>query len=434
MSDDPPTLEGGGVDFQDARDRLDDRAYFGDVRNTPWYEDAVYPTFSDAEFERRYDLTREKMDRLDLDVLLAPGGPYHWSYGGGMLWLSGHWNWHSAVEYVVVPREGEPVLVYSFGGTHAEATRRAVYPDDVRPSRGGAFGEVIAEAIEDRGYADGRVGVAQSDWRFDDYPPINHVQTLREDLPNASVELTPDFFHELMYRKSDQEVEYHRKAGELCVDALYAIRDRAEPGVTEYQLAASAASAAMEGGGQVDFLIIGSTPMDDPAQVFGNPRPSHRELQDGDIIMNELAIGYQGYTAQIGIPVCVGEPTEQVREMFDEVTLPGFMRMREELRPGNDLDAIVEAGEFFREHGYQPRPTHLHGIDLVSNSPHIGPDHVHAAEYEREMQPGAVLMLEPNPITTDGLLGQFYGHTYVITEDGADRLTECPHELLVAEW
>ena len=423
-----------GKDFEDIRDRLDSGDAFGDMRNTPYYEDAVYPKFSDEEYERRYRLTREKMDRRDIDVLVAPGGPYHWSYWGGMLWLTGHRGWHSMLEYAVVPREGDPALVYSFGGTHAEATRRAVYPDDVRPSRGGNFGEVIAEVIQDRGYADGRVGIAPADWRFEDYPPIDHVEGIRDGVPEASVDLVSDFFHELLYRKSDEEIEYHRKAGELCVDALYAIRDRAEPGVTEYQLAAAAANAAMEGGGQIDFLIIGSTPMDDPAQVFGNPRPSHRELEEGDIIMNELAIGYEGYTAQIGIPVCVGEPTDRVREMFDEVTLPGFLEMEETLRPGNDLEEIREAGDFFREHGYQTRPIHLHGIDLVSNSPHIGPDHVRAYDYEQEMEPGVVLMLEPNPITPDGLLGEFYGHTYVITDDGAERLTDCPHELLVAEW
>lgn len=421
-------------DWENVRDRLDTRAGFGDMRNTPYYEDAVYPTFSDEEYERRYDRTYEKMDREGIDVLVAPGGPYHWSFGGGMLWLSGHRGWHAMVEYLVVPREGDPVLVYSFGGTHAEATRRAVYPDDVRPSRGGDFGAVIADVVEERGYADDTVGIAPADWRFNDHAPIDHVDTIRDRLPDASVDLLSDFFHELLYRKSDEEVGYHRTAGELCVDALYAMRDRAEPGVTEYELAAAAAEAAMSGGGQIDFLIIGSTPMDDPAQVFGNPRPSHRELAAGDIVMNELAIGYEGYTAQIGIPICVGEPSEQVRSMFDEITLPGFERMRAELRPGNDMEAIKTAGEFFREQGYQSRPIHLHGIDLVSNSPHIGPEHVDAYDYEQQTQPGAVLMLEPNPISPDGRLGLFYGHTYVITEDGADRLTDCPHELLVADW
>ena len=43
-----------------------------------------------------------------------------------MLWLTGHWEWHALCCYVVVPLEGEPTLIYSMGGTHAEAVRRQV--------------------------------------------------------------------------------------------------------------------------------------------------------------------------------------------------------------------------------------------------------------------------------------------------------------------
>ena len=89
---------------------------------------------------------------------------------------------------------------------------------------------------------------------------------------------------------------------------MQAIADRARPGVTEYQLRAAAGAAILEGGGDIDFLIIGSTPMADPAQVFGNPRPSSRKLAEGDIILMELAAGYRGYSAQIGQPICLGEP------------------------------------------------------------------------------------------------------------------------------
>ena len=264
--------------------------------------------------------------------------------------------------------------------------------------------------------------------------PVNHVERLEELLPRASIELVPSFFHELMYRKSEEEQAFVARAGELCVKALYAVRDRARPGVTEYELKAAAAKAILEEDGMIDFLIIGSTPMDDPAQVFGNPRPSHRALREGDIIMNELAAGYQGYTAQIGIPICVGEPTERVRRFFDEIVLPGYLHMEQTMRPGNTLEDVRRSGAFFREHGVQSRPILLHGIDLVSNSPHISVDEVKAYPYEQTIQPGACLMLEPNPITPDGLLGMFYGHTYIITEDGHRRVTDCPHELLVARW
>jgi hypothetical protein len=60
-----------------------------------------------------------------LDAIIVPGGPSHWSFGGGMLWLTGHWEWHALCCYVLVPLDGEPTLIYSMGGTHAEAVRPA---------------------------------------------------------------------------------------------------------------------------------------------------------------------------------------------------------------------------------------------------------------------------------------------------------------------
>jgi Xaa-Pro dipeptidase len=423
-----------GHDFAAIREQLDHNPYFATMRNTPYYADAVYPRFSAAETARRYDLTREKMARLGLDCLVVGGAPNHWSYGSGVTWLSGHREWHCIAVYMVVPLEGEPTLIYSMGGTHAEATRRAVTVNDVRQSRLGRFAEVIAERVTELGLAQGRVGVTAVDPHYMDYMPVNQWRTLRERLPEATLERVGDFFHEFLAFKSPEEQEYVRRAGELCGLAMEAMLAATRPGATEYQLKAAAAAAIYEGGGEVDFLIIGSSPMAEPGIIFGNPRPSRRALQQGDIVVNELAASYEGYSAQIGVPICVGEPTAQVREMFDEIVLPGYKLMEQHLRPGGTLQAIWEASRFFREHGYQSRPVQLHGIDLVSQSPHIYAEEIKAHAYEQEIKPGMELMLEPNPITLDGRLGLFLGHTYLITASGHERVTSrVPLELLVAE-
>ncbi len=57
-----------------------------------------------------------------LDVVIVPGGPSHWSFGGGMLWLTGHWEWHALSSYVLVPLEGDPTLDL-FHGRHARRSR-----------------------------------------------------------------------------------------------------------------------------------------------------------------------------------------------------------------------------------------------------------------------------------------------------------------------
>ena len=118
---------------------------------------------------------------------------------------------------------------------------------------------------------------------------------------------------------------------------------------------------------------------------------------------------------------------------LDEVVRPGFDLLAEELRPGNTFEAMQRKTAVFRERGYQSRPIVMHGIDLTSHHPDVRVDGVHAEPADRVMRPGMELMLEPNPITPDGLLGLFYGHTFLLTETGREHVTAgLPEDLLVA--
>src|SRR5207253_4478688 len=152
--------------------------------------------------------------------------------------------------------------------------------------------------------------------------------------------------HDLLVIHSEEELDCVRKAGQLCQRAMEAMVARAKPGVKEYELRAAAGAAILEGGGDIDFLIIGSTPMANPAMIFGNPRPSARVLKKGDIINMELAAGYRGYTAQVGSPICVGEPTEMVKKFWNEITLPGYRRIVAEIAPGKPAEAMRLARRF----------------------------------------------------------------------------------------
>lgn len=421
------------AEWERIRGRLDQGKVFGAMRDTPYYRDAVYPQFSAAEYARRYAALRAKMAELGLDVAICPGGPSHWSFGGGMLWLSGHWEWHALAAYVVVPREGEPTLVYGMGGTHIEATRRLVSAaiSDVRASRNGRYGEVMAERIRELGLERGRIGLLEIDVRHGDYLPANQLDSMRRALPEAEFVFTEGIMHELLVVKSAEELDCVRAAGRLCTNAMRAIAERARPGVTEVELRAAAGAAILEGGGDIDFLIIGSTPMADPAMVFGNPRPSWRELRQGDMILMELAAGYRGYSAQIGQPICLGEPPAPVRRFWDEIAKPGYERIIEAIVPGRPVDDLRVAGQFFREKGVQSRPILVHGIDFVSDGPHVTVEHTEVEPYEEVLRPGMVLMPEPNPITADGSMGMFVGHTVIVTETGCECVDDWPLELTV---
>ncbi|HXF87079.1 MAG TPA: Xaa-Pro peptidase family protein [Xanthobacteraceae bacterium] len=424
----------GPQPWEAVRNRLDQSLPFANMRGTPYYRDAVYEQFSPAEYARRYAALREKMRAHKLDAIIVPGGPSHWSFGGGMLWLTGHWEWHALCCYVLVPLEGEPTMVYSMGGTHAEAVRRnvEVAVKDVRHSRNGRYAEVMVERLRELKLERGRIGLMEIDPRHGDYLPVNQYNVLRESLPEAELVFTKGFLHDLLVIHSAEELDCIRKAGKLCEDAMNAMVERARPGVKEYELRAAAGAAILEGGGDIDFLIIGSTSMHNPALIFGNPRPSGRVLQQGDIINMELAAGYRGYTAQIGSPITIGKPTDMVQRFWDEVVLPGYERIVQEIRPGNTCEAIRQASRFFRDKGYQSRPTQCHGIDLVTDNPHISAEHVTGTEADMVLKPGMVIMAEPNPITADGMFGIFLGHTFIVTANGHECVDKFPLKIAVS--
>lgn len=430
-----PRRTPGPQPWEVVRTRLDQALPFANMRGTPYYRDAVWEQFSKQEYARRYTALRGKMREHRLDAVIVPGGPSHWSFGAGMLWLTGHVEWHALCCYVLVPLEGDPTMIYSMGGTHAEAVRRqvSVAVQDVRHSRNGRYAEVMAERLRELKLERARIGLMEIDPRHGDYLPVNQYTVLRESLPDAELVFTKGFLHDLLVIHSEEELACVRRAGLLCQHAMEAMVARARPGVKEYELRAAAGAAILDGGGDIDFLIIGSTPMDDPAMVFGNPRPSSRVLKNGDIVIMELAAGYRGYTAQIGSPICLGQPTEMVRRFWEEITLPGYRRIVAEIAPGKPAEAMREASRFFREQGVQSRPTQCHGIDLVTDNPHVSAEHVRGGAADMVLEPGMVIMAEPNPITADGMFGIFLGHTFIVTESGHEVVDAFPLEIAVAQ-
>ena len=431
---DQPRRPLGPQPWETVRGKLDQTLPFANMRDTPYYRDCVWEQFSAAEYGRRYAALRAKMKEHKLDAIVVPGGPSHWSFGGGMVWLTGHWEWHALCCYVLVPLDGEPTMIYSMGGTHAEAVRRQVEVavKDVRHSRNGRYAEVMVERLKELKLERGRVGLMEIDPRHGDYLPVNQYNVLRNELPDAELVFTKGFLHDLLVIHSAEELDCVRKAGVLCQRAMEAMVATAKPGATEADLRGAAGSAMLQGGGDIDFLIIGSTPMANPAMFFGNPRPSERKLRTGDIVIMEIAAGYRGYTAQIGSPICLGPPTDMVRKFWEEITLPGYKKIVAEIKPGNPIDNVRIAAQFFRRNGVQSRPTQIHGIDIVTATPHVFAERTEARDADKVFLPGMVTMAEPNPITADGMFGIFLGHTFIVTKDGHEVVDKFPLELAIA--
>jgi Xaa-Pro aminopeptidase len=420
-------------DWNEVRYTLDQSANFVEIANSPWYTDAVYDQFSDAEFARRHTLAREKMAAAGFDALILTGSPNIYSLGGGVTWGSGLIDERGMCQYMLLPQVGEPTLIYPHPGCHIEAIRKLVAVRDVRGGQHGHFGYALADRLEELGLQAGRIGITATDRNGPEYIGVSTYQQLQERLPQATFVFHPTLLHELTYLKSDEELAAMARAGELAIGAVEAIQATARPGLREYQLEAAATHAVLDGGGRNHLMMIGSTSMHDPRLVFPNPRPSQRVLQDGDMILTEIAIAYKGYSAKIGQPVTIGPPTERVNRFFHEIVVPGFKAIQAQLKPGNSLEDVRRAGGYFRQHGAQSRPILMHGLDLITASPFIAVDQVRAQPFEMTIAPGMTFSIEITPIEADGIFGMFFCRSYAITEDGCRELTPYPlDEILVA--
>jgi Xaa-Pro aminopeptidase len=420
-------------DWNEVRYELDKSANFTEMYNSPWYSDAVYDKFSDAEFARRHALAREKMVRDGLDAIIFTGSYNVWSFGAGVSWVSGMLEDRAMVQYVILPLKGEPTVIYPHPGCHIEAMRKMVSVKDVRGSRGGHFGLVMADRFEELGLQEGRIGITAADRTGPEYMGLMTYRELEQRLPKAEFVFLPELLHELTYFKSDEEIEAMAKAGELVVKSLEALVEAAKPGHFEYQLEAAAWHAIMNGGGRPHFMIIGSTSMYDPKMVFPNPHPSQRVLKKGDIILTEMVASYKGYTAKIGHPVTIGPPTDEMEAFYKKVVLPGFKAVEAALMPGKSLEEARQALTHFRKAGAQSRPVSVHGLDLITAPPYVYTDQVKGASMGLEIKPNTTFAIEITPINSDGTYGMFMSRSYAITEDGRRDLTPYPmDEIIVA--
>ena len=370
-----------------------------------------------------------------LDVVIVPGGPSHWSFGGGMLWLTGHWEWHALCCYVVVPLEGEPTLIYSMGGTHAEAVRRQVEiaVKDVRHSRNGRYADIMVERIRE-------LKLETRPHRLDGDRPAARAIICRSTSTTCCARICPTpswcspraFCTSCCRSTAPRNSTASARPASCARDAMNAMVARARPGVKEYELRAAAGAAILEGGGDIDFLIIGSTPMDEPGADFRQSAPVRPRAEEGRHHQHGARrrlsrLHRAGRLADLRRRA--DRDGEKVLGRDHAAGLPEDHRRDRARQAGREH---AHASKFFRDKGVQSRPTQCHGIDLVTDKPHVIAEHVSAEPFEQVLKPGMMIMAEPNPITPDGMFGIFLGHTFIVTDKGHEVVDDFPLEIAVS--
>lgn len=389
--------------------------------------------FSAAEMERRFARARGLAQEEGVQTLVVFGSSATSSaYMANAFWLSNHLDLHHC--YVVLPADpsAEPALFT--GLTNHVPNAREV--SDVPFVAWGGYrpGETIARRLRELGVVRGRVGLVGANAKWGVGMPYGHYLELRAALPEVELVDLTGAFQRLRAVKSEEEIDWLRRAARLTDQAILAAAEHARPGVSEVELVAIAEAAFRPEGGSPRIMFLRSMAMNDPTGCLPAQQPSARRLAEGDVIITEFSASYRGYTGQIHRPIFVAaEPNLEWQRLFD-VAKAAYDGIERVARTGGTEADVLRAAEPIRAAGYTIYDDLIHGygVDIMppvtDREQFAKPPDDEGMRLERNM----AIVIQPNPITPDERMGLQLGALTIVRDDGAECLQAVPFEPLIA--
>ncbi|MGI8393225.1 M24 family metallopeptidase [Leucobacter sp. W1038] len=361
-----------------------------------------------SELKERIAKIREGMRAQGIEVLLVAGlqdifNRGHIRYisnqgGGGM---------------IVLPLEGNlthfihPVLADSPKMDKNGNIREFI---DIRPFGDGAYGfKNDSVGLIKSMNVTGKVGyVGGSAIGIGVYRAL--VEAVGEDrIVDAS-----DIFMRLRAIKSETEISLMRRSAAIADDCYDMLVDLVAPGVTDYTIYAETKRFLFEHESPYSLEVIDA---DGPFLNFDR-YPTGDVLTSGGTLFMEITPAFGGYYAQLPVSMPVDELSPELLRLA-KAWNEGFTLGESMLRPGVKVSDISRAmRDRIAAEGAMNPFSHGHAIGLD-----VADGWVLGDQNELELQPGMTMAVHPAALTKVGGAGFTAGYTYLITEDGSERLS-----------
>jgi Xaa-Pro aminopeptidase len=338
------------------------------------------------------------------EPLLVIGLPGIEAGQAGVRYLTGLASSNSAV---LVEPDGQATLYTDFRYLHR--ARALGVADVVETPRGlvGALGEIL------RGR---RIGVEA------EHVPYAAVRTLEE----AGVDVVPrtGLVESLRAVKDEDELAAIRRAAALSDEVFAALSRERFSGRSELELVWWVERSFREAGAGIAFGTIVAA---GPTGASPHAEPGERTIEPGVLVTVDAGCVVDGYCSDCTRTFAVGEVSERLRELYAlclDAQLAGLAAVAPGAH-GRDVDAasrapieVVGLGSAYG-HGLG------HGVGLqVHEAPVLRP------ESSDVLEPGNVVTVEPGLYLPEEGIGLRIEDLVLVTEDGCERLTRFPKELL----
>ncbi len=297
--------------------------------------------FSQKEFDRRIAKTRSAMEAAGLDLLFVtdPSNQH---------WLTAYDGWSFYVHQgVLLPMEGDPI----WWGRHMDALggRRTCwmseeqilgYADNFVQSTERHPMQDLAGRILTLGLDKARIGVEMENY----YYSAKAHEVLTSMLPDATFVDATALVNWQRIVKSEEEIDFIRKAARISEKVIQTAIDKAEPGLRKNDLVAEIFHAGITG---IDD-IWGDYPAIVPLTPSGlDATAAHltwngNEMREGEATFFELSGCYRRYHAPLCRTVFLGTPPQEMLDV-EKAQLEGIEAGLDAARAGNRTCDIANA-------------------------------------------------------------------------------------------
>lgn len=259
----------------------------------------------------------------------------------------------------------------------------------------------------------------------DDGLTVRAFRNAQRDIPGVAWKPMQDDTERLRQVKDEGEIALIEKACRITSDAFERILPEIREGVTEKELAVKLEFDMLAlGADGIAFHTIAAAGANGslPHAVPGDYR-----VRKGDMITFDFGAKVKGYCADMTRTVALGEPSAQMRHVYE--TVQTAQRMAEEaVRAGGDMRAIdAIARDYIDAQGYAGRFGHGLGHSLgidIHEEPRLN------AVASGRLAAGQLMTVEPG-VYLPGVGGVRIENTVVVLEGGCRALTLPTRDLII---
>ncbi|HXZ10798.1 MAG TPA: M24 family metallopeptidase [Candidatus Sulfotelmatobacter sp.] len=366
------------------------------------------PGMSHAEVDRRYRNIRAAMQAENVDAVIVCGSEYT-GFEGAVRYVSNFEIVHRFV-YVLIPLEGEPVLVFPREARWIGDKSKPWVHEKVWADVPGLWLREQAEAKQWK-----RVGVYG----------LNYVMTVRDyrALAGGSYELVPfDVpFDAARAVKSEEELAAVRDSMDIIIDGFWALIKAYEPGKTEAEIMAPAVERFFARGAGLRMMNIVLSGTNGEAEAHFKV-PGHRVVAADDLLLYSLEItGAEGYWVEFSRPLIRGKVSSRTAAMA-AVYPEALEAARQKMRDGELASAVHQAAAaVFKRSGFGLGHLTGHSIGTTMiEYPAIG------GESRAELRENMIFSFHPQVVDADGTVCLYTQDTYRIGKKEGERLADIP--------